>query len=174
MRKHILIYGSIGGGIVLANMMLSLLLGKGGGVPVWLGYLVMIVAMTMIFIGTKKYRDRVLGGVIRFWPAFAIGLGISFLASLFYVIGWEIIQYFTEYAFIGDYAAAGIKAKQEAGVTGPELEAFIAKMDELVQQYANPLYRVPMTFAEIFPVGLVISLVSAALLRNPAVLPARN
>ncbi len=30
-----------------------------------------------------------------------------------------------------------------------------------------------MTFLEIFPVGLIIALLSAALLRNPKVMPAR-
>ena len=41
-------------------------------------------------------------------------------------------------------------------------------------QYANPLFRLPMTFIEIFPVGLLVALVSAALLRNPSFLPARS
>ncbi len=40
--------------------------------------------------------------------------------------------------------------------------------------YAKPWYRMPMTFAEIFPVGILVSLVSAALLRNPRFLPARG
>jgi hypothetical protein len=40
--------------------------------------------------------------------------------------------------------------------------------------YDNPLYRLPMTFAEIFPVGLLVTLVSAVLLRNPRFLPART
>jgi hypothetical protein len=39
--------------------------------------------------------------------------------------------------------------------------------------YRNPLIRMPMTFLEIFPVGLLISLISAAVLKNPRVLPAK-
>jgi hypothetical protein len=41
-------------------------------------------------------------------------------------------------------------------------------------QLPNPLIRIPLTFAEIFPIGLLAALVSAALLRNPKVLPARG
>jgi hypothetical protein len=41
-------------------------------------------------------------------------------------------------------------------------------------QYANPLYRLPMTFAEIFPVGLLVSLVTAGPLRNSVILPAQR
>jgi hypothetical protein len=47
-------------------------------------------------------------------------------------------------------------------------------MAEFRQQYANPLFRLPVTFIEIFPVGLVVSLISAALLRNSRFLPAQT
>jgi hypothetical protein len=39
-------------------------------------------------------------------------------------------------------------------------------------EYANPLYRLPMTFLEIFPVGFIVALVSAALIRSSKFLPA--
>ncbi len=47
-------------------------------------------------------------------------------------------------------------------------------METFKAQYANPLFRLPMTFIEIFPVGVLVSLISAAILRNPRVLPARR
>jgi hypothetical protein len=46
-------------------------------------------------------------------------------------------------------------------------------MEALRRNYANPLFRMAITFTEIFPVGLVVALISAALLRNPRFLPAR-
>ena len=48
-----------------------------------------------------------------------------------------------------------------------------AEMDAFKIQYADPLFRLPMTFAEIFPVGILVSLISAGLLRNSRFLPAR-
>lgn len=33
------------------------------------GYLIMLVALSAVFVGIKRHRDRNLGGVIRFWPA---------------------------------------------------------------------------------------------------------
>jgi hypothetical protein len=45
-------------------------------------------------------------------------------------------------------------------------------MRDMATMYRNPLYRIPITFVEIFPVGLIVALVSAALLRNPRLLPA--
>ena len=47
-------------------------------------------------------------------------------------------------------------------------------MQEFADMYANPIFRIPMTFTEIFPVGVLVSLVSALLLRNSRVFPARG
>lgn len=41
-------------------------------------------------------------------------------------------------------------------------------------QYANPPFPIRMTFIEILPVGMLVSLMSAGLLRNPRCLPARQ
>jgi hypothetical protein len=40
--------------------------------------------------------------------------------------------------------------------------------------YANPVFRLPITFVEMFPIGVLISLISAAVLRNSRFLPARG
>ena len=40
--------------------------------------------------------------------------------------------------------------------------------------YADPLFRLPMTFTEIFPVGLLVSVVCAGLLANRRFLPVRR
>jgi hypothetical protein len=67
-----------------------------------------------------------------------------------------------------------IEAERAKGVSGPDLDAFIAQMQSMTEQYRNPAFRLPITFLEIFPVGLIISLIAAALLRNPRFLPARG
>ena len=70
--------------------------------------------------------------------------------------------------------AATLAAKRAAGVTGAAYAKMAAEMESMRQSYANPLMRMPMTFMEIFPVGLVVAIVSAALLRNARFLPARS
>ena len=47
-------------------------------------------------------------------------------------------------------------------------------MEVFKTMYANPLLRLPMTFVEIFPVGVLVSLVTAGLLRNSRFLPMRR
>jgi hypothetical protein len=175
MLRTILIYGVLGGLVVAIpmNLLLVLLPHQEGASGYLIGYTLMLVALSFVFVGVKRYRDRVLGGVIKFLPAFLIGLGISVVAGIIYVIAWEISLAATNYTFINDYAAAAIEAERAKGVPRERLDAFIAQMEQMKAAYANPLFRLPMTFIEIFPVGLIVSLVAALLLRNSRFLPAR-
>jgi len=168
-------YGTIGGLITVAGLIAGSTLQSQANPSSleWLGYLVMILALSMIFFGIKRYRDRDGGGVIKFVPALLLGVGIAFVASIIYVLVWEVYDTATHRTFIDVYTAAVIAAERAKGVSGPALEASIAEMAKLKTQYADPLFRLPMTFLEIFPVGLVIALISAALLRNPRLLPNR-
>ena len=173
MLRTILTYGLISGVIVVVGMIGSIMM-PGHQHSVWLGYLIMLVALSAILVGVKQYRDQALGGVIKFRTALLAGLGIATVASVAYVLAWEVYEAMTHYAFMGEYIDQTLQAKRAAGVTGAAYAKAVAQMETLRVQYANPLYRMPMTFVEIFPVGLVIALVSAVLLRNPKFLPARS
>lgn len=176
MKKIILIYGTVSGVVIIVSMVLSMyLLAADDGsknFSQWLGYLTMLVALSAIFVGIKRYRDQELGGVIRFGTAFMLGLGISVVAGIAYVASWEVHLALTDYAFVDEYTESVIDRKKDAGVSGAELEAAIQEMEEMKVQYGKAAFRLPMTFLEIFPVGLLVSLISAAILRNSKVLPA--
>jgi hypothetical protein len=172
-------YGAISGlvvvGVIVAGMLYAD--GPGGGhafSSLWFGYLVMILALSTIFLAIREYRNKKLGGVIKFLPAFGLGLLVAAIAGVVYVVAWETFLAVSHYPFMENYTAAMIQSQRDSGVTGPELDAYIAQMEEMKVQYANPLFRLPMTFIEIFPVGLLVALISAAILRNPKVLPARG
>ena len=167
------LFGTIGGLIVAAAMLVGIVvLPEHGGASLWYGYLSMLLAMSMIFFGVKRYRDTIGGGVIKFLPALTLGLGIAIVGGVIYTIAWEVYEAATNYSFAASYANAVIAAKKAAGVSGPALDAVVAAMEKFKSDYANPLYRMPMTFMEIFPVGVLIALISAAILRNSRVLPA--
>jgi hypothetical protein len=175
MTKTILGYGAASGAAIIATMTACFAYGSGPGSTtseMWFGYLLMIVALSVIFVGVKRYRDRELGGVIRFKEAFQIGLGITLIACAVYVLGWEAYLAATDHAFIQQYTSALVEAKEAAGVGGKELQAYVADMEAMKESYANPLFRMPMTFLEMFPVGLLVALISAAVLRKSHVLPA--
>lgn len=163
MTKTILRYGILGGLVVAVPWMVYMLtLPADGPMPhsMVLGYTVMLIALSTVFLGIKQYRDQALGGVIGFGKALLLGLGISLVASLVYVIGWEIDTAFSKFNFTEAYA------KMLGGDT-PEAKQFVA-------MYSQPLVRMAFTFIEIFPVGMLVSLVSAGLLRNSRFLAARS
>lgn len=175
MLRRILSHGLVAG--LLVGVPLFVLSVLHDGQPhdgVLLGYLTMLVALSAVFVAVKRQRDVEGGGVIRFWPAFGMGLGVSLVASLCYVLAWEAALAVTKLDFGADYAKAMIAQQQAKGLSGEALAKFSAEMDAFARQYRNPLYRLPMTLAEIFPVGLLVSGVSAGLLRNPRFWPAKR
>ena len=170
--KYALIYGLLSGSVIAAVITAALVLGPEGTHSLWFGYLVMLVALTFIFVGVKRYRDVERGGVIKFLPALGMGLAIAAVAGIAYVCVWEIYLAATDYAFMDQYIAAIARNRAAAGVPPAAIAEELRQLEGMREAYANPLFRAPMTFLEIFPVGLLVALVSAALLRNPRLLPA--
>ena len=175
MLRIILTYGLVAGIIVAVPMAIIATSFQDVIPPAWgmaIGYLTMLVALTAVFVAIKRHRDVEGGGVIRFWSAFGLGLAISAVAGIVYVLAWEgvLAALGGTDAFIDGYTAQ-VRA---SGGDPAEIAQSVRQMEEMRASYANPLFRLPITFSEFFPVGILVSLVSAALLRNPRLLPARR
>ncbi len=177
MLRKILSYGVVAG-LLVGVPLSAITIGMDGETMshygMLIGYTMMLIALSTVFVAIKRRRDEELGGVIRFWPAFALGLGISFVASVIYVVAWEAAQAVTGSDFARGYSDMLIAQEKAKGVSGAALAKFVAEMDAFRVQYANPLWRLPMTFAEIFPVGVLVSLISAGLLRNSRFMAVRR
>ncbi len=177
MLRIILGYGLIGAvivGVPLAWGMLNT--PADGSMPengALIGYTTILVALTGVFLGVKHYRDKVLGGVIKFLPALGVGLGISAVASLGWVIAWEISLAVTKFDFVAVYNQMLLEQAQNEGASAEKLAQVAKDGEAFGQMYANPVIRMGITFLEMFPIGVVISLIAAALLRNSRFLPAR-
>jgi len=174
LMRYSLIYGAIAGAIIIAVAIcvVALDLPKHFETP-WFGYLVMLVALSLVFVGVKRYRDVECGGVIRFGRAFTLGLGMALVAALIYILGWELYLGVTGHDFMAEYSASMIDRMRAEGASPTAIATAEADMRDFSDKYRNPLFRMAITFLEIFPVGLLVALVSAALLRNPKLLPAR-
>ena len=138
------------------------------------GYSVMLVAMSFIFVGVKRYRDVERGGVIRFLPALGLALLIALIATIAYTSIWEAYLAATHYRFMDDYIASMLAKARASGKSASDIARMSTELDGMRAMYANPFIRLPMTAMEVAPVGLLVSLFSAALLRNPRLLPARG
>lgn len=174
MQRLILTYGVIAGTIELILLTLTMgLVNDHGSLGMVLGFLSMFIAMSLVFVGVKKYRDEHLGGVIRFWKAFGVGLGIAGIACLFYVLGWELYLWSTDYTFMAKFTAMELAKMQAAGASAAEIAAFRAEMAGFAEMYEQPVTRMLVTLTEISPVGLLVPLISALLLRRPTFMPAK-
>jgi hypothetical protein len=169
MLRTILIYGAIGGLIAGGAISVAVLLLEQHSMA--FGYLSMLVGLTTIFVAIKRQRDAAQGGVIRFLPALGMGLAMSVIAGICYALAWEAVLQTIggPGAFIDGFAAGMTR-----GLSGKELAEMTTQADAMRESYRNPLLRLPMTFMEIFPVGVLVSLVSAGLLCNSRFLPARS
>ena len=176
MKKFIFRFGVIAGliaSVLVMTYMLRFPADAKAAPSMLLTYVFMLLALSMVFVGIKQYRDRALGGVINFMPAFLVGLGISAVAGVIYAIAWEITMPLMKFDLIAFYANTTLEQARASGADAQGVAAATAQAAEFTQMYSNPLFRVPITFLEIFPVGILVSLISAAVLRNSRVLPAR-
>lgn len=169
MKKLVIAYGIIAGLIVTGMMAFSTgyFCTKGdfeGGMIY--GYSAMIIAFSMIFVGIKSYRDKHHGGTINFGKAFKIGFFISLIASTIYVTGWLINYYFFMPDFMDKYAAVMIAKAKASGIPADELAKKTADMMQMKAWYKNPLFVILMTYVEILPIALVVSLISALILKR--------
>lgn len=172
--RYVLIYGAIAGGITIAVIASSFVFEELNHLQSeWFGYLVMLVALSFVFVGVKRYRDVECGGVVGFGKAALVGLGIAVVAGAFYVAGWEAYLATTDGRFMETYAATALADMRAAGASAAEIAAAERDMAWAIEIYEQPLPRMAITFLEIFPVGLLVALASALVLRNPRILPAR-
>jgi hypothetical protein len=175
MRKTVLTFGIIAGLIVVAMMFITIPLYKSGALKIdageIVGYTTMIIAMSMIFFGIKSYRDNRLNGAIKFGTALQLGVLIAGIASIMYVIGWEIDYHFFNPDFMEMYGRAMIKKAQESNASVEKMKEIKDQILMMEDAYGNIFKRMGLTLLEILPVGLLIALISATILRKKEMLP---
>ena len=170
MKKTVLTFGLISGFIISTLMGLSLLLADkiGSGHSMALGHTIMVASFLLIYFGVRSYRDNTLAGEISFGRAFACGILITLITTVCYVGTWEILYFNFMPHFMDSYFAAQVHRIQSSGLDPATTAAKVAAIQRSQQLYQNPLVNMAYTFMEPFPVGLIITLVSAAILRRKA------
>jgi len=178
MKKTVITYGIIAGMITGGLMLATMPLFVNGIVKMenglWIGYTGMVIALSLVFFGVKSFRDQHAEGKITFGKGLLVGVGITLIASLFYVIAWEITFSRSGEWFMQQWITGELDKLKTSGATEAELQIAEQKWDEFGLLYQNPLIRFGMTLMEIFPVGILISLISAALLRKKEFLRSSN
>ena len=174
MKRIVIINGFIAGVIVSAVLALSLPLHEKGilnfNSGTYVGYASMVIALSVIFFAIRRYREH-LGGEITFGKAFGVGLAITVIASIMYALTWEVCYHTIAGDFMARMSDYYVEEKIAAGATSDEVAATRKEMEEFSELYKNPAIRFGMTLFEIFPVGVLITLISSVLLRQKNILP---
>jgi hypothetical protein len=169
MTKTVLTYGLISGAILAGLMAVLTPVCINGHTNLenaeLIGYSTMVLSFILVFLGIRSYREQH-GGTITFGRAFQVGLYITLLASAIYVIAWEIVYYGFFPDFAETYGANMVAKAQASGASAAAVAKMKAEMAQFAVRYRNPLFNIAMTLMEVLPVGLVMTLVSAGILRK--------
>jgi hypothetical protein len=175
MKRVVIVFGLTSGVISSALMFLTLPFLETGAVNNHngeiIGYTAIFLSLLLVFFGIRTYRESS-GGTITFGRATAVGLLITVISCIFYVASWEIIYFKVMPDFADRYTARAVEAMREKGATEAAIAAKRKEMVKLKAMLDNPLMNAALTFIEPFPVGLLMTLVSAAILRRRTAPPA--
>ena len=169
MKRTVLKFGLIAGGIFVAMMLTTMpfLDQIGFQYGEIIGYTSLLLAFAFVFVGIRSYRENVGNGYITFGRAFKVGLLITVIASLCYVISWQIVYYGVAPDFGEKYSQYLIEKSRAAGASPEQIAKEVADMERFWAIYKNPVYNFLITFfVEPFPSGLIITLISSAILRK--------
>ena len=169
MRKTIIKFGLISGAISSVLMVATVPFIHRIGFEKYgylVGYTGMVLSFLLVFFGIRSYRDNVNNGQIGFGKAFAVGIAITLISCVCYVVTWEILYFNFMHDFMDKYAAHQIEKMKASGASAEAVQVQAQQLEKYKVLYENPLFNSLMTFVEPFPVGLIMTLISAAILRK--------
>ena len=172
MKRTIINNGLIAGIIVSVLMLASVnfMSHREGGMDyntsLLIGYASMLIAFSLVFTGIRNDRDKNYGGVISFGKAFKTGILIVLIASTMYVVAWMIDYYFFIPDFMERYSTHMLEQMKASGASQAEMDKQAAEMANFAEMYKSPFFNAMMTYMEILPVGLVVTLASSLILKR--------
>jgi len=172
MQKTIIRFGLISGAISSILLVLLTTIGRAIGFEtfaeygVWFGFTSIIISLTLVYFGIKSYRDQHSEGRITFGKAFQIGIAVTAISCVCYALTWLIFYFNFFPTFMEDFGVYHLQKMREDGKSAAEIAQQAAEMAKANAQYQNPFYNFAVTFMEPFPVGLLMTLVSALVLKK--------
>lgn len=168
MTKIVLTFGLLSGAVAAVMMFLTLPFAERIGFDraVYVGYTTIVISMLFVYFGVRSYRDNVLGGRMNFGKAFTAGMLITLISSACYVAAWLVMYYGFMPDFANQYADYLVEQARTPGATQAEIDAAIRQGEQARQWLANPLINAAVSFTEPLPVGVIVTLISAAVLKK--------
>lgn len=169
MKKIVLTFGLISGAIMSASMTAIMVFAHqtnpSNGMII--GYTMMVLSFLLVFFGIRSYRENVGNGYISFGRALAVGFLIMLISCACYVATWEVVYHKLMPDFTEKYMAQSIARVRASGKSPQEIQTEIENMRSMMQLYnSNIFFNMAITFLEPLPVGVLLSLISAFILRK--------
>jgi hypothetical protein len=167
-KKIVLTFGCLSGAVSAAMMFATLpfidQIGFENGAIV--GYTAIVLSFLFVFFGVRAYREQLGTMPLTFGSAFAVGILITLISCVFYVVAWEILYTNFMPDFTDRYSGHVLEGLRASGASEAAISAKSQELADFKIMYGNPLARVAFTFIEPFPVGLLMTLISAFTLRK--------
>jgi hypothetical protein len=172
-NKTLFIYGLIGGILGVSLFLGPIVVSpeyylesdnfSGGEV---VGYTVMLLSMIPVYFGTRAYRNKFHKETFSFLKGLGSAMRITLISSLVFYIGNVLLYEVIAPDFLNDFAEVYHDYMLESAKTAEEIEAVNAEFGASNQWFRNSyLYGLLMTVS-VFLFGLIISLISALVLRR--------
>ena len=170
MKKTVLTFGLISGAISAAMMLLTVPFADKIGFDKGeiLGYTTIVLSALLIFFGIRSYRENAGAGRMTFGRGFAVGILITLISSACYVGTWEFVYFKLMPGFAEKYSAHMVEQARASGQSQQKIDERVKKAQEFKVMYDKPVINIAMTFMEVFPIGLIVTLASAGILRKKA------
>lgn len=160
MKRFVLRYGMLSGIILLALGLINwFLIAKPFGYETSeiFGYLSIVISLLVIPMGIKYFKDKLNQGTVTFGQGFKVGSGISLIASI--VMFFYSLLFFT-------VAGNDFQEWSDSRLTTEELEAQGAQLAAMPEFIASVWFQSLIMLVTVFVIGLVISLISASLMKT--------
>lgn len=156
-------FGLIAGAILSATLLITLPFQQQIGFDkgAYIGYTSMVLAFLMVFFGVRAVREQHGGSALSFGQAFKVGLLITLVATVCYVVTWEFIYFQIAPDFAAQYTSYALERLQESGASPAVIAEKTRQYAQYQEMYGNLWFNVAVTTLEPLPVGLLFTLVSA-------------
>lgn len=169
--KNVLIrYGIISSIIVCLLMLISFPLMKNPenySLAEIFGFTSILLSLSTIFIAVKTYRDKHNNGKVKFGKAFLIGLYISLIAGAMYALTFTVYNSLNGDPFGSFYRDYSMSEIEKLNLEPLQKQEKIAELEKNIAMFGNPMVMFLMAmFVEYVPMGLIVSLISATVMKK--------